>query len=436
MTLYGTDKSTSDVMLQGFCWDVTVKGERGKLYTHLLSLLPDFVEAGITLIWLPPPSKSRYQHYMGYTPMDYYDLGEFKQWIQEWPVTGQDYWEESKGAETRYGTRAELGLLINEAHNRGLKVIADLVLNHREAQQRNIEGEKLSWKGDQYQIASGKMAWGYNQKDPLEIVTGSGGGGRDDGQSGFAPNLAHTEPQLRAQMKEWLSWLKNDIRFDGWRYDMVKGFAPQHVAEYNYHTKPYLSVGEYWDNNTQLIYDWVDQTDSFDVSQKSMAFDFPLQTHLRNIFWGDKPFDQLGLWKYSGVSITGGWSAKSVTFLENHDTIRQAYSDFPRDHKRLLQGYAFLLTHPGIPCIYWEHMYSVGSRAHNGIIALGRFRSEQKITNQSHVHVLKALSDCYVAKIDNTTIVKIGDSFWNPSGYPGSWRLKLSGDGWAIWTLD
>jgi len=434
MTLYGSSKATSDVMLQAFCWDITIKGERGKLYAHLQSLIGDFAAAGITLLWLPPPSKSRYQHYMGYTPMDFYDVGEFKQWIQEWPVNGQDYWEESKGAETLFGTRAELESLINQAHGHGLKVIADIVINHREAQQRNIQGEKISWKGDQYQIASTKMAWGYQQADPVEIVAGSGGGGRDDGQSGFAPNIAHTEAVVRNELKEWLSWLQSEIGFDGWRYDMVKGYAPQHLAEYNYHTKPYLSVGEYWDNNTQLIYDWIDQSDGFQVGQKSMAFDFPLQSHLRNIFWGDKSFDQLGLWKYSNVSIAGGWPAKSVTFLDNHDTKRQAYADFPLDHKRLLQGYAFLLTHPGIPCLYWEHLYAVGSRAHNGIMALSRLRSEQKITNHSHVHVLQAGHDCYAARIDDTTIVKIGDSFWNPSSFPGSWSLKLAGEGWAIWS--
>ncbi len=433
MNLYGENRATSDIMLQTFYWDVTVKGDRGKWYNYLQSQLTHFVNAGITVLWLPPPSKSRYQHYMGYTPMDYYDLGEYKQWIQEWPMIGPDSWEESKGAETRFGTKAELVTLNVEAHKAGLKVIADLVLNHREAQQRNIQGEKICWKGDKYEIASEKMAWGYNQSDPIEIVSGSGGSGRDDGESGFAPNIAHTEPKVRSEIKEWLTWLKNDIGFDGWRYDMVKGYAPEHVAEYNYHTKPYLTVGEYWDS-TQKIYDWIDQSDSFDVNKKSLAFDFPLQSHLRNIFWGDKPFEQLGLWKYSGVSITGGWSVKSVTFLDNHDTIRQAYCDFPRDVKRLIQGYVFLLTHPGIPCIYWEHMHSISPKVFDTITKLGSFRGQQNITNQSQVQVLHAESNCYAATIDNRTIVKIGDSFWNPIGHSGSWNLKIFGDGWAIWT--
>lgn len=432
MALYNDSKPTSDIMLQTFYWNVTLKGERGKWYTHLQAQLDDFVKAGITVIWLPPPSKSRYSHYMGYTPMDYYDLGEYQQWIQEWPMTGPDYWEQSPVAETRFGNKDELIKLNDAAHGVGIKVIADLVLNHREAQQRNIANEKICWKGNNYTIASGKMAWGYNESDPPEIVTGSGGSGRDDGESGFAPNLAHTEPKVRAEIKEWLTWLRQEIHFDGWRYDMVKGYAPEHVAEYNYHTKPYLSVGEYWDN-AQNIYDWIDKSDGFDVNRKSLAFDFPLQNHLRDIFWGDKPFVQLGLWKYSHVSITGGWADKSVTFLDNHDTIRMPYGDFPRDMKRLIQGYAFLLTHPGVPCVYWEHMYSIGSKVFDAIRDLGHFRSSQNITNHSQVRVIHAASDCYAAMIDDKTIVKIGDSFWNPSHEPGHWNLKMFGDGWAIW---
>jgi hypothetical protein len=48
--------------------------------------------------------------------------------------------------------------------------------------------------------------------------------------------------------------------------------------------------------------------------------------------------------------------------------------------------------------------------------------------------VLQAGHDCYAARIDDTTIVKIGDSFWNPSSIPGRWSLKLAGEGWAIWS--
>ena len=75
--------------------------------------------------------------------------------------------------------------------------------------------------------------------DPPEITSESGGGHvEDDGGQDFGGNLAHSNSEVREQVKEWMNWLKEEIGFDGWRYDYVKGFAPNHLGEYNYHTNP------------------------------------------------------------------------------------------------------------------------------------------------------------------------------------------------------
>ena len=53
---------------------------------------------------------------MGYDPYDFFDLGEYNQ----------------KGTvETRFGSKQELVNMINTAHAYGIKVIADIVINHR-----------------------------------------------------------------------------------------------------------------------------------------------------------------------------------------------------------------------------------------------------------------------------------------------------------------
>ena len=46
-----------------------------------------------------------------------------------------------------------------------------------------------------------------------------------------------------------------------------------------------------------------------------------------------------------------GWMPeKAVTFIDNHDTgSTQALWPFPSD--KVMQGYAYILTHPGVPCI-------------------------------------------------------------------------------------
>lgn len=40
---------------------------------------------------------------------------------------------------------------------------------------------------------------------------------------GPAPDLDHANPDLRAALKDWLLWLQQDIGFEGWRLDFVKG---------------------------------------------------------------------------------------------------------------------------------------------------------------------------------------------------------------------
>ena len=61
------------------------------------------------------------------------------------------------------------------------------------------------------------------------------------------------------------------------------------------------------------------------------------------------------LWRLRGTDgkapgMIGWWPAKAVTFVDNHDTgSTQHMWPFPSD--RVMQGYAYILTHPGTPCI-------------------------------------------------------------------------------------
>src|SRR4249919_3385162 len=71
---------------------------------------------GISDVWLPPPYKSSAgDNGVGYDVYDLFDLGEFNQ----------------KGTvRTKYGTKEELINAVDAAHEAGLKVYADIVVNH------------------------------------------------------------------------------------------------------------------------------------------------------------------------------------------------------------------------------------------------------------------------------------------------------------------
>jgi len=118
-----------------------------------------------------------------------------------------------------------------------------------------------------------------------------------------------------------------------------------------------------------------------------------------------------------------------VTFIDNHDTgSSQAHWPFPGDH--VLKGYAYILTHPGSPCVLWDHVFDWGDGVRNSILALVKARQDAGIHSRSKVKVCEAREDVYGAIIDDRLAMKIGPGDWKPAG---SWTVKTSGDGFCVW---
>lgn len=61
-------------------------------------------------------------------------------------------------------------------------------------------------------------------------------------------DLDHTNDILRSSLVDWMKWLKNDIGFEGWRFDYVKGYGPEYMKQYCGETvgNEVFNVGEYW----------------------------------------------------------------------------------------------------------------------------------------------------------------------------------------------
>ncbi len=113
------------VILQSFYWYIPDAGTSAEipesnLWNHIAeTMAPKFKEDGFSHIWLPPTGKaftpSNAGYNVGYAVYDHYDLGEFHQ---------------MGSVRTKYGTKSELHRAVRALHNNGLKVIADIVMNH------------------------------------------------------------------------------------------------------------------------------------------------------------------------------------------------------------------------------------------------------------------------------------------------------------------
>lgn len=44
-------------------------------------------------------------------------------------------------------------------------------------------------------------------------------------------DLDHHNPELRDSLVDWLNWLHSYVGFEGWRFDFVRGYAPEYCKE-------------------------------------------------------------------------------------------------------------------------------------------------------------------------------------------------------------
>jgi alpha-amylase len=342
------------VIMQAFYWDCP-KDQRQEFqwWPLVRQKVAGLRQAGFTALWLPPACKAASVVSMGYDPYDYYDLGEFNQ---------------KGGTATWFGSKVDLLALLAEAHAQGMQVYADVVLNHNsggEAEVNPMTGQS-GWTF--FQPASGLFARDWRCFHPCEYESWDGWTG---GTCGDMPDLCHRAPDVYSAVVQYARWLIEKIGFDGFRFDMVKGYGAWVVGslqEVRYrrvgdqYFKPF-GVGEFWDSDVS-IRNWLSSINDSSDNPVS-AFDFDLRYRLRDLC--DQGGFSLRTLAAPGT-LMGDCPAQAVTFVENHDVARGD----PVVNDKLL-AYAFILTHEGYPCVFWPDYFNYGLAlpgTRNGIAAL------------------------------------------------------------------
>jgi hypothetical protein len=86
-------------------------------WADLTQKMPELAEAGYTSLWLPEPAKGGSVFSVGYDLFDPFDLGDKNQ---------------NGTVATKYGTKAQLLQMVQTAHQFGIRVYFDNVMNHRQ----------------------------------------------------------------------------------------------------------------------------------------------------------------------------------------------------------------------------------------------------------------------------------------------------------------
>ncbi|MBB5018002.1 alpha-amylase [Chitinivorax tropicus] len=389
-------KASAAILLQGFHWNAW--NYNYGWYANLAGKAADMKALGITHVWFPPPSDAASNE--GYLPRQLNVL------------------------DSKYGSESALKDAIGALKNQGIHSVVDVVINHRVG--------TTNWADFT------NPTWGCNAV--VKEDEWSGACGNSDTGDGYSAgrDLDHTQPQVQNDLKSWIGGRLKNLGFSGIRYDYSKGYGPQYAKMYHDAMTPDFCVGEIWtdlnyndvDVHRKVLMNYVDGTGgtcgAFDFTTKGLLN----QALTHGDYWRLKD----GSGKPAGG--IGWWAQKMVTFVDNHDTgpserCGNGQSHWPVPCGQVMEGYAYILTHPGIPSVYYAHVYDWNLR--NNIKSLIDVRKAAGITSTSSVNIVAAQQGLYAAIVsgaDAQVAVKIGPNSWSPGN---GWTLSTSGTNYAVW---
>jgi alpha-amylase len=388
------NQASTAILVQGFHWN-SASYSNPNWYNVLQGKASDLGTMGFTHVWLPPPTDSSSNE--GYMPRQLNLLN------------------------SRYGSETDLKNAITAFSNAGIKSVADVVINHRVGSTGWYDFTNPAW-------ATSSIVQGD------ECNCGAGAADSGDGFSA-ARDIDHGNAVVQGDLKGWLGTRLKGVGFTGIRYDYSKGYAASYAKVYHDAMAPDFCVGEIWTNldynnvdaHRQLLMNWIDGTQG-----ACGAFDFTTKGLLNQAL----TYNEYGRLKDATgkpAGAIGWWAQKSVTFVDNHDTgpseaCGNGQNHWPVPCTKVVEGYAYVLTHPGIPTVYYPHIYDWNLKAQ--IKALMDVRKQQGITSTSTVSIQRAETGLYAAIINGNTAMKIGPNAWSPGT---GWTLATSGTNYTVW---
>ncbi|MFC3161581.1 alpha-amylase [Chryseobacterium arachidis] len=366
------------VIIQYFHWYYS-----GDLWNEFAGNVQYLKDLGFTAAWLPPANKcSLGKMGRGYDIYDLYDLGEFDQ---------------KGGIPTRYGTKEDYLEAINKAHEAGIQVYTDIVLNHRmggdeeekitvhevnEENRNEIISDpfevtactKFTFPGRQgkysdfiwdYRCFSGIDAIHKDSEKKTGIFKIHNEYGTDwpdtvSHQFGnydylMGADVEYRNPHVVQEMKNWIKWYLESTKADGIRLDALKHISSDFLKEWITYIKIELNpdcyvLGEFWKDEAEKINYFSDKMDDL-IS----CFDAPLHY---NFFEASKEKEQYNLSEILKGSFLEKKPVFSVSFVENHDTQKlQALESAVKDWFKPLAYAIILLSEDAYPCVFYPDLF-------------------------------------------------------------------------------
>ena len=299
---------------------------------------------GARCIWLMPIMESPSYH--GYDATDYYKVAR------------------------AYGTNEDFRRLVTAAHQRGIRVLIDLVLNHTSSEHpwfqsamRDTASPYRAWYRWSKTNPNEKGPWGQDvwYKSPVRdeyyyAVFWSG-----------MPDLNYETPAVRAEVKKIARFWLKEMHVDGFRLDAVPflmedggrlaGSPGTHAllheyASYVHALRPEsFTVGEVYDSIGTMLTYYPDQLDSY------FAFEVA-DSIIAAVRAGSARGLLAPVLRLQSAIPNDRWSP----FLRNHDQPRTR-TELGGDLRKARLASFLLLTMPGVPFVYYgEEIGMIGAK--------------------------------------------------------------------------
>lgn len=404
MAAQGWPADYGGVMLQGFYWD----GFKDAKWTRLERQAADF-SGYFDLVWVPQSGKTQGGLSMGYDPYYYFNQN------------------------SSFGSESELRSMMKTFKDKGIGTIADVVVNHRSTSGW-FTFPAETYQGVTYQmtpqdITANDDGGATARQATLEGVTLSSNIDEGEDFGGFR-DLDHKSTNVQTIVKAYAKYLIDDLGYTGFRYDVAKGFAPSHLADYNNYAGPKFAVGEVWDGDAKI------KSVINGSGKTTAAFDFQFRYTVRNAV-GSGDWSRLGQqnddnWPLvSSSNDNGAYRQYAVTFVENHDTEQRSATNQQDPIRRdTLAANAYMLAMPGTPCVFYKHYLAYP----NEIKAMIDVRKAAGIANTSSYNNYRSSKAYYANTVNGsrgTLLVCVGSGFTDPAA--SRYVKVLSGRHYALY---
>jgi cyclomaltodextrin glucanotransferase len=298
----------------------------------------DYLQAlGITAVWLSPLFEQVDDMEHGHGPMHGYWTRDFKRVNPHFVKLGES---------TSLQSCTTLHRMIDALHERGIRIVLDIVCNHSSP---DLHGSKGVITDD------GKLLADFNNdannfyhhhpvitdwNDEFQLIHHE-----MLGLATFNERNIEFRNYIKSAIKDWL-----DLGFDALRIDTLKHmpiwFWQEFVADMQAHKPSTFLFGEYgfgspWDSR------YVRYANTTGIS----VLDFGLCGAIRSAFCGHEPGGFHQIERVLAMDTVYRRSTELVTFFENHDMPRfLSICPSPQD---LELATVLLLTMRGIPCLFY-----------------------------------------------------------------------------------